>query len=75
MDLVEIRHAIETLSPEQQLALLDWLAERDRSQWDGQIERDFSPGGTGMDLLDRVKAQVRRGESEPMDNNLLSRFR
>jgi len=66
MGLPEIQHAIEMLSTEQQTALLDWLAERDRRQWDAQLERDFSPGGAGMDLLDRVKAQVRRGESAPM---------
>ena len=66
MDLTQIQHAIETLSPEQQAALLDWLAERDRRYWDAQIERDFSSGGAGMDILDRVKTQVRRGESGPM---------
>lgn len=68
MDLAEIQQAVETLSAEQQAALLDWLAERDRLQWDAQIERDFSPRGAGMELLDRVKAEVRRGESAPMGN-------
>jgi hypothetical protein len=66
MGLPEIQKAIERLSSEQQTALLDWLAERDRSQWDSQVERDFSPGGAGMELLDRAKAQIRRGESVPM---------
>jgi hypothetical protein len=66
MDVADIQHAIEGLSSEQQTALLDWLSERDRLQWDAQIERDFSPGGAGMDLLDRIKAQVKRGESTPM---------
>jgi hypothetical protein len=66
MDLADIQHAIEALSIEQQTALLDWLAERDRLQWDVQIERDFSPGGLGTEILDRVKAQVERGESTPM---------
>lgn len=66
MDTGEIQHAIETLPPEQQLILLDWLAGRDRREWDAQIERDFSPGGAGMNLLEGVKAQVRQGESVPM---------
>lgn len=66
MDISEIQHVIETLSTEQQMALLDWLAARDRREWDAQIERDFSPGGAGMDLLGRVRAQVRRGESAPV---------
>jgi len=68
MGLSEIQHAIETLPAEQQMALLDWLADRDRRAWDSQIERDFSPDGAGMDLLNQVKAQIRRGESEPMSS-------
>jgi hypothetical protein len=68
MDLTQIQHAIETLSTEKQMALLDWLTERDRRQWDAEIEADFSRGGAGMDLLDRVKAEIHRGESVPMGN-------
>jgi len=60
MDLSEIQRAIETLPPEQRAALLDWLAERDHCEWDAQIERDFSPGGPGMNLLEGIKAQIRR---------------
>ena len=62
-----IQHAIEALSTEQQTALLDWLAERDRREWDAQIERDFSPGGSGTDLLDRVSSQLRDGASARMN--------
>ncbi len=69
MDIGEIQHEIEGLSPEQQAALLDWLAQRDRREWDAQIERDFTPGGAGMNLLEQVRAQVRRGESVPMDKD------
>jgi hypothetical protein len=68
MDIVDIQHEIEALSIEQQAALLDWLTERDRVQWDREIERDFSPGGRGADLLDHVKERVSRGESTPMAN-------
>jgi hypothetical protein len=66
MDVADIQQAIEALSSDQQTVLLDWLTERDRLQWDTQIERDFSPGGLGMDLLDHVKTQVHRAESTPM---------
>lgn len=34
MDLADIQRAIEALPSEQQTALLDWLSERDRLQWD-----------------------------------------
>jgi len=65
MDIADIQHEIEVLPVEQQAALLSWLAERDRVQWDMELERDFSPGGSGSKLLDHVKGQVRNGESRP----------
>ena len=66
MNLPEIQHAIEALPAEEQTSLAVWLSERDRLQWDLELEQDFSPGGAGMALLDRVRAQVGRGESKPM---------
>jgi hypothetical protein len=62
MDIVDIQHEIEALPPEQQTALLNCLAERDRGQWDIELERDFSPRGSGSKLLDHIKGQVRNGE-------------
>jgi hypothetical protein len=66
MDLTEIRQAIEELSADQQASLAAWLSERDRIQWDLELEQDFSPGGAGMSLLQRVRSQVDRGESKPI---------
>jgi hypothetical protein len=66
MNLTEIQHAIEALPAEQQASLIAWLSQRDRRQWDFELEQDFSPGGAGMALLDRVRAQVGRGESQPL---------
>ncbi|MGD0772455.1 MAG: hypothetical protein ABSC05_06490 [Candidatus Solibacter sp.] len=66
MNLTEIQHAIQALPVEQQASLAAWLSERDRLQWDLELEQDFSAGGAGTALLDRVRAQVGRGESKPM---------
>ena len=66
MDLAEIQHAIEDLPEDQRTALASWVAERDRAHWDEQIARDFSPGGAGMEWLERVKRQVKRGQSRPL---------
>lgn len=66
MDIREIQIAIEGLPADQQRTLLDWLAERDLQRWDTQIEEDFSEGGAGMELLDRVKSEVEQGHSAPM---------
>jgi hypothetical protein len=66
MNLTEIQRAIEALPADQQANLAVWLSERDRLQWDIELKEDFSPGGAGMALLDRVRSQVGRGESGPM---------
>jgi hypothetical protein len=63
MSLNEIQQAIEALPAEQQASLAAWLSERDRRQWDLELEQDFSPGGEGMPVLDRVRAQVDRGDA------------
>lgn len=66
MDVAQIQHVIEELPPEEQTALAAWMVDRDRARWDAEIERHFSPGGAGMELLDRVKNQVSGGLSRPL---------
>ena len=65
MNLVEIQHAIEDLPKDQQASLAAWLAERDGAEWEAEIERDFSPGGAGIVLLDEMKADARAGNFHP----------
>jgi hypothetical protein len=69
MSLNEIQQAIEALPAEQQARLVAWLSERDRRQWDLDLAQDFSPGGAGMPVLDRVRTQVASGESKPMSRD------
>jgi hypothetical protein len=66
MSLIELQRAIEALPAEQQALLAAWLAERDRRQWDFEVEQDFSPGGAGMSMLEHVRAQVDLGESKSL---------
>lgn len=67
MDLAEIQQAIEELPKEQQAALATWLAERDQAEWDAEIERDFAPGGTGVALIEEMKADARAGKFRPFE--------
>jgi hypothetical protein len=67
MDLAEIQRAIETLPKDQQTALAAWLLERDQTEWDAEIERDFSPGGAGTSLLEEMKADARAGKFRPFE--------
>jgi hypothetical protein len=70
MDLAEIQHAIEELPKDQQIALAAWMAERDQAEWESEIERDFVPGGTGMALIDQMKADARAGKFRPFEQGL-----
>lgn len=67
IDLAEIQHAIEELPKDQQEALANWLVEREESDWDAEIERDFSPGGAGLELLEEMKADAEAGKFHPIE--------
>ena len=67
MDLAEIQRAIEALPKDQQAALAAWLFERDQTEWDVEIEQDFSPGGAGIALLQEMKADARAGKFRPFE--------
>ena len=67
MDLLEIQHAIEDLPKDQQAALAAWLSERNHAEWEAEIERDFSPGGAGIALLEEMKAEAREGSFRPFE--------
>ena len=67
MNLAEIQRAIEALPKDQQAALAAWLSARDQAEWDAEIERDFSPGGAGIMLLEEMKADTRAGKFHPFE--------
>ena len=58
MSLKAVKDAIRHLSEQDRLALESWLAE----EWADQIQRDFSPGGEGMEILAEVDAQIESGK-------------
>jgi hypothetical protein len=63
MTIEAIKDAILALPEEDRLRLEDWLAD----QWDEQMVRDFSPGGRGAPLADRIDAEIASGEFRPLD--------
>lgn len=66
MTVDAIKEAIADLPEEQKLALAGWLNEQTMDEWDREMQRDFSPGGRGYHLVDKVKADVRAGKFRPM---------
>lgn len=70
MTIQAIKEAIEELPPRAKTRLAAWILRRDRKEWDRQIERDFSPGGRGMALLEVAEADIRKGKTRPLDELL-----
>lgn len=54
MTVPAIKDAILALSREDRLELEEWLADR----WDAEMERDFSEGGSGPGLIERIDAGI-----------------
>ena len=73
LTLEAIKAAIEQLPPEEQSTLASWLSERDWKVWDEQIERDFSPGGSGMPLLAELEREIAEGKTRPMEEGFAER--
>ena len=69
MTVQAIQEAILALSREDQMRLEEWLADR----WDAEMERDFSEGGRGSALIERVDAEIDAAEFRRLDVDLENR--
>jgi hypothetical protein len=64
--VTEITAAISDL-PSQDFALLrEWILERDRQQWDKQIEND-SASGKFAPLIEEIESDIANGRVKPLD--------
>lgn len=62
MTLEALKQAIAALPAEEKAALATWLNEQAMDEWDRQMQKDFSPGGRGMRVVEKVKADIRAGK-------------
>ena len=66
MTVEALKEAITDLSDDDKLALAAWLNLQTMDEWDRQMQHDFSPGGRGYHLVDRVKRDIAEGKARPM---------
>ncbi len=66
MTVEVLKEAITDLSEDDKVALAAWLNMQTMDAWDQQMQRDFSPGGRGYHLVNKVKADIRAGKFRPM---------
>ena len=63
----KIQEEILSLSDSEKLKLSKWIADLEASVWDQEIESDFTQGGRGQALLDRVKSDYSAGKCSKWD--------
>lgn len=66
MSLAEIKTAVKELSPVELAELAAFIREQDGQAWDGEIERDFSPGGKHHGRLTEIDAAIDSGDLKPL---------
>jgi hypothetical protein len=68
MELDAIKGAIAELPADERTALAAWLAEQEMDEWDKQMQKDFSPGGRGMHVVEKIRADIGAGKFKPLDH-------
>jgi len=66
MTVDAIKDAITGLPDKDKIALAAWLHLQPTDEWDRQMARDFAPGGRGVHVIEKVKADIRAGKFRPM---------
>jgi hypothetical protein len=66
MNVEAIKAVIEQLPKPDRRRLADWLDDSEERAWDTEIERDFSAGGGGTQLLHQVEQEIAEGKARPI---------
>ena len=67
MTVQSLKEAIVGLPEEERHSLALWLNGLDYDDWDKEMVKDFSPGGRGAHLVDKVKADIAAGKFRPVE--------
>ena len=75
MTVQAIKAAIEQLTESERRKLVDWFKELEEQAWDSEMEQDFSPGGRGRHLVEKINQKVATGKFTPLEKGLRYRQR
>jgi hypothetical protein len=73
MTVEAIKAAIAELRKDERHSLALWLNELDYDAWDKEMVNDFSPGGRGYHLVEKVKRDIAEGKARPMAEGFAAR--
>lgn len=70
MTVESIKEAIARLPAYERHSLAAWLNELDYDDWDREMVTDFSPGGRGIALLEKVNRDIAGEKSSSLEEGL-----
>jgi DnaJ-class molecular chaperone len=73
MTVEAIKEAIVHLSDPERRQLSDWFDELKEEEWDRQMEQDFSPGGRGAHLIEKIERDIVAGNFSSLEDGLRER--
>lgn len=73
MTVEAIKEAIGHLSEPERKQLAAWFEEMEEEDWDRQMEQDFSPGGRGAHILEKVDREIEAGNYASLEEGLRRR--
>jgi len=73
MTVEKIKEAIVHLSESDRKQLADWMEELEEEEWDRKMDADFSPGGRGAHLLEKVDREIQSGNYTSLEEGLRQR--
>ncbi len=73
MTVDAIKDAIVHLSEPERRQLADWFGELEEDAWDRQMEQDFSAGGRGEHLSEKVYSEISEGKFTSLEEGLHAR--
>jgi hypothetical protein len=73
MTVESIKAAIEQLTEPERRKLADWFEELEEQAWDAEMERDFSPGGRGHHLVEKINQAIDQAKFAPLEEGFASR--
>jgi hypothetical protein len=73
MTVEDIKQAIAGLPEDDKVSLAVWLNLQTMDEWDRQMQRDFAPGGRGMEFLEQVKREIAERKPRPIEEGFAKR--
>jgi hypothetical protein len=67
MTVETLKEAIVGLPDEERHSLAAWINELDYDDWDREMAKDFSPGGRGAHMIEKVRREIAEGKARPME--------